>query len=177
MNKIVVAQRLVSSSLVLLITRERSSKELMSSKLRVHLCHKRPGWGNIQIIGLIQIDPFQGHIKLTSKTLKLLLVDDMGEYETDRLLTLFFDEFILFGVSISLAASSEVSTYLNDFKYSSLYVNSKVKIFLYMYTLLWRARMTGFFRGEDIKGGFEQMYKIKIGYPKIKKNSMKMSMT
>ena len=29
--------------------------------------------------------------------------------------------------------------------------------------------MTGFFRGEDIKGGFEQMYKIKIGYPKIKK--------
>ena len=173
MNKIVVAQRLVSSSLVLLITRERSSKELMSSKLRVHLCHKRPGWGNIQIIGLIQIDPFQGHIKLTSKTLKLLLVDDMGEYETDRLLTLFFDEFILFGVSISLAASSEVSTYLNDFKYSSLYVN----IFLYTYTLLWRARMTGFFRGEDIKGGFEQMYKIKIGYQKIKRNSMKMSMT
>jgi len=113
---------------------------------------------------LIQIDPFQGHIKLTSKTLKLLLVDDMGEYETDRLLTLFFDEFILFGVSISLAASSEVSTYLNDFKYSSLYVN----IFLYKYTLLWRARMTGFFRGEDIKGGFEQMYKIKIGYQKIK---------
>ena len=38
-----------------------------------------------------------------------------------------------------------------------------------MYTLLWRARMTGFFRGEDIKGGFEQMYKIKIGYQKIKK--------
>ena len=92
--------------------------------------------------------------------------------QTDRLLvlTLFFDEFILFGVSsISLAASTEVSTYLNDFKYSSLYVNSKVKIFLYMYTLLWRARMTGFFRGEDIKGGFEQMYKIKIGYQKIKK--------
>ena len=92
----------------------------------------------------------------------------MGEYETDRLLTLFFDEFILFGVSISLAASTEVSTYLNDFKYSSSYVNSKVKIFLYMYALLWRARMTGFFRGEDIKGGFEQMYKIKIGYQKIK---------
>ena len=113
MNKIVVAQRLVSSSLVLLITRERSSKELMSSKLRVHLCHKRPGWGNIQIIGLIQIDPFQGHIKLTSKTLKLLLVDDMGEYETDRLLTLFFDEFILLGVII---------TYLvPHFKYSSLH--------------------------------------------------------